>query len=55
MNSLHASLFNEKEWGTNTVLANTLHDIKLLGLNLFELETLNDIDEEKDLPLQFRS
>jgi rSAM/selenodomain-associated transferase 1 len=55
MNALHTSLFKHKKWSTKTVLADTLHDIKLLGLNFWELETLNDVDEEKDLPLYFRS
>lgn len=55
MNYLHTSLFKNKKWSTNTVLAETIHDIKLLGLSCWELETLTDIDEEKDLPAHFRS
>lgn len=55
MNYLHASLFKNKKWSTNTVLTDTIHDIKLLGLSYWELETLTDIDEVKDLPAQFRS
>ncbi|WP_276366995.1 TIGR04282 family arsenosugar biosynthesis glycosyltransferase [Chryseolinea sp. H1M3-3] len=55
MNYLHPALFQNKSWSTNRVLAETLHDIKLLGLTYRQLDTLNDIDEEKDLPPHFRT
>jgi hypothetical protein len=35
-------------------LSDTVHTIKLLGLSYWELEPLNHIDEEKDLPSYFR-
>jgi rSAM/selenodomain-associated transferase 1 len=54
MNHLHTALFGNKTWSTNTVLTDTLHDVKLLGLSLWQLQTLCDIDEEKDLPAHFR-
>ena len=54
MNNLHTSLFENKKWGTNTVLLDTLNVVRLLGLRCWQLDPLNDIDEEKDLPLHFR-
>jgi len=55
MNYLHGDLFKDKKWSTSKVLADTLHTIKLLGLSYWELEPLNFIDEEKDLPINFRA
>jgi uncharacterized protein len=55
MNYLHPALFQNKSWSTASVLIETLHDIKLLGLTHWQLDTLNDIDEEKDLPPHFRA
>lgn len=53
MNYLHSILFKDKKWGTKTVLTDTLKDIRLLGLTVFELELLNDIDRVEDLPPNF--
>jgi rSAM/selenodomain-associated transferase 1 len=54
MNHPHSSFFQHKKWSTNSVLADTLDDIKLLGLKVWKLPTLTDVDEEKDLPSYFR-
>lgn len=54
MNFLHGELFTDKKWGTTEVLEDTFHTIKLLGLSYWELEPLNHIDDEKDLPINFR-
>jgi rSAM/selenodomain-associated transferase 1 len=54
MNHLHSTIFKNKVWSTNTVLTDTLHDIKLQGLSCWQLQPLRDVDEEKDLPAHFR-
>jgi len=55
MNYPHPDLLKARKWRTTNVLSDTIHAIKLLGLTYWELETLNDIREEKDLPARFRS
>jgi glycosyltransferase A (GT-A) superfamily protein (DUF2064 family) len=42
-------LFQDKQWSTNSVAEDTIKSFKLLGLNYKALETLNDLDEERDL------
>jgi len=42
-------IFNDKEWGTNTVLVQTLKDIRKLGLEYALLPELNDIDIIEDI------
>jgi len=54
MNYPHPDLLKARKWRTTNVLSDTIHAIKLLGLSYWELETLNDIREEKDLPARFR-
>lgn len=54
MNRLHPALFRNKSWSTDNVLAQTLYDIRLLGLRCWQLEVLNDIDRVEDLPLNFK-
>jgi rSAM/selenodomain-associated transferase 1 len=43
-------LFIDKSWSTDSVLRQTLLDIKERGLSVALLPTLTDVDEEKDLP-----
>lgn len=43
----HTAVFSHKNWGTSSVLAATLNDIKTLRVSL--LEPLNDIDTYEDL------
>jgi rSAM/selenodomain-associated transferase 1 len=49
MNKLHASLFTDKQWSTDTVLSATLADAEHLGLRVVHLPTLADIDSGSDL------
>lgn len=53
MNYFYNKLFRNKRWSSNTVLADTLADTRMLGLTSWQLETLTDVDEEKDLPQHF--
>lgn len=47
LKNLNASLFKNKDWGTSTVLADTLNDLN--SQTVYLLETLNDIDTFEDL------
>lgn len=47
MKTLHEKAFTPKNWGTETVLADTLQDLDTQTIHL--LETLNDIDHAEDL------
>lgn len=47
MKALHEKAFAPKNWGTETVLADTLNDLDNQNIQL--LETLNDIDHAEDL------
>lgn len=54
MNRLIEDVFYNKEWSTASVYRDTLHDINQLKLNNYNLPHLSDIDEEKDLPEEWR-
>ena len=47
MKTLHTSVFHNKEWGTSTVRADTLADLKSQNVKL--LATKNDIDLYEDI------
>ncbi len=47
MKSLNQSLFQDKEWGTDTVLADTLQDLKTESVAL--LDERNDVDYYDDI------
>ncbi|PKP12746.1 MAG: glycosyltransferase [Bacteroidetes bacterium HGW-Bacteroidetes-3] len=47
LKKLNVSLFKNKDWGTSTVLADTLKDLN--SQSVYLLETLNDIDTFEDL------
>ena len=47
MKELHPAVFKNKKWGTDSVLENTLQDLKQQNVKL--LEALNDIDTFEDL------
>ncbi|MBT8393349.1 MAG: glycosyltransferase [Flavobacteriaceae bacterium] len=47
MKSLNSHVFKNKDWGTSSVLRDTLADLK--GKSVYLLETLNDIDVYDDL------
>ncbi|MGV3586896.1 MAG: TIGR04282 family arsenosugar biosynthesis glycosyltransferase [Adhaeribacter sp.] len=42
-------LFQNKHWSTESVLLDTLQDVKAKNLSVTLLPTLTDVDEEKDL------
>lgn len=46
---IYPDLFVHKEWGTPTVLADTMETINKLGLTFSKLPELNDIDTIEDL------
>ena len=50
MKELHPAVFKNKKWGTDSVLENTLQDLKQQNVKL--LEALNDIDTFEDLQQQ---
>lgn len=43
-------LFQNKQWSTETVLRDTIHDFESLQLRYVKLQELNDVDTEDDLP-----
>ncbi len=47
---MYQPLFINKQWGTNTVYANTVSDIEKLNLTMCCLPILNDVDEIEDVP-----
>lgn len=47
MKSLNKALFRDKEWGTDTVLADTLQDLKAENVAL--LDERNDVDYYDDI------
>lgn len=47
MKTLHSNIFENKDWGTETVQKDTLNDLK--EQTVYLLEELNDIDVYKDL------
>jgi len=47
MKTLHSKIFENKNWGTETVREDTLNDLK--SQSIFLLEELNDIDLYEDL------
>ena len=49
MKSLETCLFENKNWSTNTVAAETLNDFRLLQKSFCILTELSDIDTENDL------
>lgn len=46
-------IFKDKEWSTENVLLDTILDLKKHKLSYHLLEELSDIDEEKDLPVEW--
>lgn len=49
MKALHQNFFTNKNWSTDTVLQETLNNVKAAGQTIALLPELTDIDEEKDL------
>lgn len=55
MKTLITELFEDKEWGNSDVLLDSILSVKQLNKQHNLLQTLNDVDEEKDLPEELRS
>ena len=53
MKRLHSSLFQNKAWSTNSVLADTLQTAEQMGLIEVQLPTLHDVDEADDVPKEW--
>ena len=49
MKGLHETIFQNKNWSTQTVLPDTLNNLKDADLTVALLPELTDVDEEKDL------
>jgi uncharacterized protein len=49
MKKLHHSFFTGKNWSTNSVLPDTLNNVKAMGQSVALLPQLTDVDDEKDL------
>lgn len=49
MKQLHKDLFTQKDWGTATVLDDTIDSITNAGITYSQLRVLNDIDTIEDL------
>jgi rSAM/selenodomain-associated transferase 1 len=47
MKKIHSNVFENKNWGTETVLKDTIKDLQ--HLDVFHLEELNDIDTFEDI------
>lgn len=54
MKKIHEKLFHNKAWSTAKVFEETITAINELQLSYKQLETLRDVDEEKDLPQSWR-
>ena len=50
MKTFHPTLFISKAWSTDSVLDATLADFDALELRYHALPSLNDVDEERDIP-----
>ena len=50
LSEMREEVFQSKEWGTDSVAADTLADFQKLGLGYAVLGTLADVDVEADLP-----
>jgi glycosyltransferase A (GT-A) superfamily protein (DUF2064 family) len=54
MKKLHPELFQNIAWSTDRVYAETIAVLQQQDLCYQTLETLTDVDEEKDLPEEWR-
>lgn len=53
MRKLHAAIFQNKTWSTAVVYAQTIETFCALQLSHVALQTLQDVDEAKDVPAQW--
>ena len=54
LKKMSVELFQNKKWSTDSVAADTLNDLKELGLDYQLLKRLNDVDVEEDVPEELR-
>lgn len=54
MKAMNEVLFANKKWSTDTVLVDTLNDIKTSAASYFLLTKLTDVDEEENIPAEIR-
>ena len=54
MRRLHAEVFTNKQWSTDSVFRETIRDFETLGLNYVKLKMLRDVDREDDLPEELK-
>lgn len=50
MKKMYRKIFEVKTWSSSSVFKDTMNTIDKLQLSCYQLEILNDVDEEKDLP-----
>lgn len=55
MKKLHAALFQNIAWSTDTVYQHTIEIIEANNWSFFSLPVLTDVDEEKDLPQEWKA
>lgn len=53
MKKLNTAVFKNKDWSTSYVFSQTLADVQQQQLKCKILPVLNDVDEEKDVPLKW--
>lgn len=53
MNILIPQLFENKNWGSNNILSETIMEIHNYNYSLYQLQELNDVDEEKDVTFSY--
>ncbi len=53
MNIFIPQLFEKKYWGSRTVLFETIKEIHSYNYSLYQLQALNDVDEEKDVTFSY--
>lgn len=54
INKVYPELFKDKEWGSYTVLSDTIQNFEELDLEYGVLPVLNDVEEEVDLPWELK-
>jgi rSAM/selenodomain-associated transferase 1 len=54
LKKVYGTLFKDKNWGTHTVLSDTIENFEELDLEYGMLPVLNDVEEEIDLPRELR-
>ncbi len=53
MNIFIPQLFEKKYWSSGTVLSETINEIHNYNYSFYQLQVLNDVDEEKDVTFSY--